>query len=142
MLYYSAVCSYIVHDIGDLISGSTSRYSSIQQRQSNQMSQTPTKVELMTNSLDLLVKRNAIPQGVAFQVKREQAREFMAEALISAVVTIPIGIATNLFSSWLYDQYCSSKKRDTITITINGAKLTKISIEAIQRAIESHEEPK
>jgi hypothetical protein len=106
------------------------------------MSQTPTKVELMTNSLDLLVKRNAIPQGVAFQVKREQAREFMAEALISAVVTIPIGIATNLFSSWLYDQYCSSKKRDTITITINGAKLTKISIEAIQRAIESHEEPK
>ena len=106
------------------------------------MSTTPVTVELTTSTLDLLVKRTAIPEGITFVVKREQAREFMGEALVSALVTIPISIATNLFSSWLYDQYCSSKKRDTITITINGAKLTEITIESIQTAIESHVEPK
>ena len=103
------------------------------------MNSSPLRIELTTNTLDLLVKRSEPPAGVVFQVKREAAREFMGEAIIAAIITIPIGVAVNLFSSWLYDQYRSSKKADSITITINGTKIREITVEVIRDAISTND---
>lgn len=93
-------------------------------------------IEVATNDPELFGNNQHLPDGVSIRFTIPSERSFMGEAMVAALITIPISIATNIISSWIYDRWKERKLLKPPVLKVQSEYILEVTIETITEAID------
>jgi hypothetical protein len=100
------------------------------------MAHSPRIIQVATNDPDLFGNNQPLPDGVSVRFTIPSERSFMGEAMVAALITIPISVATNIVSSWIYDLWKERKAPKPPILQVQGEYILEVTIETITEAID------
>lgn len=100
------------------------------------MIHSPRTVVVLTNDPELFGNDGSLPDGVSIRFTIPPEPSFMGETMVAALITIPISVATNIVSSWIYDQWKERKEPKPPVLQVQGEYILEVTIETITEAID------
>lgn len=96
-------------------------------------SESMTTLRIETSKPEAFSDKAGLPEGVSIKFAPLEDHPFVGEAMIAALVTIPVSIATNLISSWIYDRW--KNKIAPEPLKLNNEVVIEVTVERITEII-------